>query len=539
MKRLIKTVYAKSKKLDRSLFKFLKTCINTFTYNTNAALLNECMTYINNIDIKKVTKENEAEMYMYYMKIKTYAMNNNLMNEFESLQDQPQIDKKLTSAGYTTTVATNDGTKVSGDQIICIYKNDKLGDTYYVYKTNDKFILKSSNDLNADLLTTDDTDSGFDEIEKLVIERINDVPGYVRNTVSLPEINFGTEAWQEYLNSTAGEGNEEQTDSNESTSTSTITETVQKNTKQDEEKTEYTVDIKFDSKDIAAINSFVSSTERNKSVVKTTFEQIKSASLKYRLVKQAFAANNIMSGFKAYFSNMNFISAYFKDENKSDCCGLIAEVDGDFIALSYGCDNDLSQFELTFNDICSANFSDIIDANEKIVITAYYNENNKTSELLKQYDEYEKDNDAFVKNKTEVDGMSMDDVAKLIETMEELSSQESQNINYLSPEYKTAVLNIFLNNAFYAEECTTFKDAEDYIFANNAVHSYTFYNNSYSPAAGRNELKQSPKYYLHVTFYKNYKYTFQTWLENHEKIILNYTDVEAQMKIVPDSNERK
>lgn len=534
MKRLIRTIYAQSKKLDKDLFDFLQTCVDTFTYNTNAALLNECMSYMSNINIKDISEDNESEMYMYYMKIKSYAINNDLMDEFKNLKNQDAVDKELVSEGYTTDIIINEGTKVSGDQMVCTYKNDRLGDTYYIFEANDKFILKSSSDLNTDLLVTNNDDAGFNEIENLIIEHINNMPGYVRNTMGLAGIDVATEAWQEYLNNTTGANRDNSEQTSQTNNTKSNNSDNSQNTKIDDT-TEYTVDIKFDSKDIAIINSFVNSANNSRYVVNTNFEQIKDASLKHRLVKRAFMADNIISSFKSYFPDMEFISAYFKDENKSDCCGLIAAVDNYFVALSYGCDADLDQFKTVFNEICSSEFSDIIDDDEKTVITAYYNENNITADLLKQYVEYQQDNQAFFRQKVEVEGMPMDSVARLIETMEELSTPESQAINYYSPEYQVAILNIFLDNAFYAEECDTFEAAEEYIFANNTVHSYTFYDSSYTPSESREELEQSPKYYLHVTFYRYYKNKFLTWLENHEKIILNYTDVETQIKTVPDS----
>lgn len=310
MKRLIRTIYAQSKKLDKDLFDFLQTCVDTFTYNTNAALLNECMSYMSNINIKDISEDNESEMYMYYMKIKSYAINNDLMDEFENLKNQDAVDKELVSEGYTTDIVINEGTKVSGDQMVCTYKNDRLGDTYYIFEVNDKFILKSSSDLNTDLLVTNNDDAGFNEIENLIIEHINNMPGYVRNTMGLTGIDVATEAWQEYLNNTTGANRDNSEQTSQTNNTKSNNSDNSQNTKIDDT-TEYTVDIKFDSKDIAIINSFVNSANNSRYVVNTNFEQIKDASLKHRLVKRAFMADNIISSFKSYFPDMEFISAYF------------------------------------------------------------------------------------------------------------------------------------------------------------------------------------------------------------------------------------
>ena len=57
MKRLIKK--AKSKKLDSDLANFLYTCISMFTYNTNEVLLNQCLSYLNNINIKDISEDEE------------------------------------------------------------------------------------------------------------------------------------------------------------------------------------------------------------------------------------------------------------------------------------------------------------------------------------------------------------------------------------------------------------------------------------------------------------------------------------------------
>ena len=530
MKRLIKK--AKSKKLDSDLANFLYTCISMFTYNTNEVLLNQCLSYLNNINIKDISEDEESEMYMYYMKIKSYAIKNDLEDEFEALDNQGTVDKELVGDGYSTDIIVNDGTTVTGDQMVCTYKNDTLGDTYYIFEVGDNFILKSSSDLNTDLLVTANDDTGFADIEDEVLKLINDRPGYVKDASGLVGINTATQNWQDYLDTTSG-ANTDNSSSSDDDSEETDEEEKPKK-KEIKDKTEYKADIKFDSKDIAAINSFVTRANGSRYVVDVNFEQVKDAALRSRLVRYAFNINNIMSGYKSYFPDMNFISAYFKDENKSDSCGLIASVDNYFVALSYSCDTDLDKFKTILNNIYNSQLTDLNDENERTILIAYYNENNKTSELMNEYNEY-KQNDQTWMQKKESEGYALDDIAKMIETMEDLAKPESQSINYYSPEYQVAVMTLFLDNAFYAEECDTFEAAEDYIFANNTVHSYTFYDNAYSPSEDREEIEQSPKYYLHVVFYKYYKDSFLTWLENHEKIILNYTDVVAQVDAVPDS----
>lgn len=536
MKRLRK-IYAKSKKLDEDLVDFLNECISIFTYNTNTVLLNQCMSYINSLNLKNISEDEESELYMYYMKIKSFAIRNNLEDEFSDLNNQAQVDSELVNDGYDTDVIINDGTKVSGDQIVATYKTTLQGDTYYIFEVNDKFILKSSSDLNTDLLVADNDDDGFEEIENEILNYIKNIPNYFRNTTGLVGINTATQGWQDYISSMPNQNGQNNNSSNDnSNDTDDEEEEAYHRRKKIKDKTEYQADIKFDSKDIAPINSFVSKASNDSYVVDIKFEQIKNAALNYRLIKRAFIADNMITGFKSFFPNMSFISAYFKDEDKSDCCGLIATVDDYFIGLSYGCDNDFTQFKSFLNNLYSTELTDVVDADERTILISYYNENNLTANLMNEYNEYKQDNQAWIA-KMESSGDSLDDISRMIETMEDLAKPENQDLNYYSEAYQSAIINVFIRNSFYVEQFDSFDEAEEFIFANNNVHSYTFYNNAYSPSEGKTELEQSPKYYLHVIFYRYYRDSLLSWLNAHEKIILNFTDVIAQVSAVPEKKK--
>ena len=139
--------------------------------------------------------------------------------------------------------------------MVCTYKNDALGDTYYIFEVGDNFILKSSSDLNTDLLVTANDDTGFADIEDEVLKLINNRPGYVKDASGLVGINTATQNWQDYLDTTSG-ANTDNSSSSDDDSEETDEEEKPKK-KEIKDRTEYKEDIKFDSKDIAAINSFV------------------------------------------------------------------------------------------------------------------------------------------------------------------------------------------------------------------------------------------------------------------------------------------